>query len=34
MLWERQRGGEMHHAAYEAIGKVQGAIAQRADECR
>jgi hypothetical protein len=32
MLWERRRGGGMHHAAYQAIGKVQGAIAQRADE--
>ncbi len=32
MLWERRRGGELHHAAYEAIGGVQGAIASRADE--
>lgn len=32
MLWERRRGGELHHGAYEEIGGVQGAIANRADE--
>ena len=32
MLWQRREHGWMHHAAYEAIGKVQGAIAQKAEE--
>ncbi|MCR9248316.1 MAG: TIR domain-containing protein [bacterium] len=31
-LWERRRAGTMHHAAYEEIGGVEGAIANRADE--
>ena len=30
-LWETRRGGCLHHAAYEAMGKVQGAIATRAE---
>ena len=32
LLWERQTGGQMTHAAYEAIGGVSGALAQHADE--
>ncbi len=32
LLWERQSGGQMTHAAYEAIGGVAGALAQHADE--
>lgn len=32
MLWERRRGHELSHDAYRAIGKIQGAIAKRADE--
>src|SRR5262249_8861600 len=32
MLWERRRGHELTHDAYRAIGKIQGAIAKRADE--
>jgi hypothetical protein len=30
-LWETRRGGCLHHAAYEAMDKVQGAIATRAE---
>jgi WD40 repeat protein len=32
MLWERRRGHELTHDAYWEIGKIQGAIAKRADE--
>ncbi len=32
MLWERRRGHELTHDAYWDIGKIQGAIAKRADE--
>lgn len=32
MLWERRRGNELSDDAYRAIGKIQGAIAKRADE--
>ena len=32
LLWERQSGGEMSHAAYKTIGGVHGALAQHADE--
>ena len=28
-LWEARRGGQLHHAAYDAMGGVQGAMAQR-----
>jgi hypothetical protein len=31
-LWEQRRGGHLHHDAYEAMGGVQGVLAQRADE--
>ena len=31
-LWERRRGGLLTHAAYEDIGEVSGAIAQRAEQ--
>jgi hypothetical protein len=31
LLWERQSGGQMTHATYDAIGGVQGALAQHAD---
>jgi hypothetical protein len=31
-LWETRRAGCLHHAAYEKMGKVQGAIADRAEE--
>jgi len=31
-LWERQEGGRLTHTAYEAIGKVEGALAHYADE--
>ncbi len=30
-LWEQRRGGTLHHDAYEAIGGIEGAIAERAD---
>ena len=30
-LWEQRQGGLMHKAAYEAMGKLQGAIAKKAD---
>lgn len=30
-LWEHRRGGELHHAAYKAMDKLQGAIAQKAE---
>ena len=32
LLWERQEGGRLTHAAYERIGRVEGALAQHADE--
>jgi hypothetical protein len=32
MLWERRRGKEMDRESYRGLGKIQGAIAQRADE--
>src|SRR5262249_20694006 len=32
MLWQRRQDGQLHHDAYEKIGGVQGAIAQRANE--
>jgi hypothetical protein len=31
-LWEKRRGDQLLHEAYEAIGGVQGAMASRADE--
>jgi len=31
-LWEARRGGELHHDAYEAMGGVDGAMANRAEE--
>ncbi len=31
-LWEKRRGGLLHHDAYEEMGGVQGAIANRAEE--
>lgn len=31
-LWERQAGGLLTHAAYEAIGRVEGALASYADQ--
>ena len=31
-LWEERRGGQLLHAAYEAMGEVQGAIARRAED--
>jgi hypothetical protein len=31
-LWEERHGGQLLHAAYEAMGAVQGAIARRAEE--
>ena len=31
-LWEQRRGGYLLHEAYEAMGKVEGAIARRAEE--
>ncbi len=31
-LWDRQVGGRLTHAAYEAIGKVEGALARYAEE--
>jgi hypothetical protein len=31
-LWETRRRGQLRHETYEAMGKLQGAIAQRADE--
>jgi WD40 repeat protein len=31
-LWERREGGWLTHAAYEAIGRVEGALAHYADE--
>ena len=31
-LWEERRGGMLHHAAYEAMEGVQGAMAKRAEE--
>jgi WD40 repeat protein len=31
-LWEKRHGGRLLHAVYEAMGGVQGAIAQRANE--
>lgn len=30
-LWERRRAGTLHHTAYDAIGGLRGAIAERAD---
>lgn len=30
-LWEQRRGNQLTHAAYEAMGEVEGAIAERAD---
>lgn len=30
-LWEHRRGGELHHAAYKAIGQLEGAIAKKAE---
>lgn len=32
LLWKRRTGKQLTHAAYEAIGKVQGALASHADE--
>src|SRR5262249_54912427 len=31
-LWTERHGGQLLHAAYEAMGEVQGAIARRAEE--
>ncbi len=31
-LWERQEGGRLTHAAYEAVGKVEGALTLHADQ--
>ncbi|BCQ29993.1 TIR domain-containing protein (plasmid) [Caballeronia sp. NK8] len=31
-LWERRQGGTLLHDAYDAIGQLQGAVAQKADE--
>ncbi|SAL51110.1 WD domain-containing protein [Caballeronia cordobensis] len=31
-LWERRQGGMLLHDAYDAIGQLQGAVAQKADE--
>lgn len=30
-LWEDRQGGQLHHAAYKAMGELQGAIAQKAE---
>ncbi|MDF0673033.1 MAG: SUMF1/EgtB/PvdO family nonheme iron enzyme [Nitrospira sp.] len=30
-LWEHQRGGELHHEAYRAMGQLEGAIAAKAE---
>ncbi len=30
-LWEDRQGGQLHHAAYKAMGQLQGAIAQKAE---
>ena len=30
-LWEDRRGGELHHEAYDAMGQLEGAIAQKAE---
>jgi formylglycine-generating enzyme required for sulfatase activity/energy-coupling factor transporter ATP-binding protein EcfA2 len=30
-LWEDRQGGQLHHAAYKAMGGMQGAIAQKAE---
>jgi hypothetical protein len=30
-LWEDRQGGQLHHAAYKAMGGLQGAIAQKAE---
>ncbi len=30
-LWEDRQGGQLHHAAYKAMEKLQGAIAQKAE---
>ena len=32
LLWERQRDGRLGHAAYEELGRVEGALARYADE--
>src|SRR4030095_6633355 len=31
-LWDKRHGGQLLHAAYEAMGKVQGGIARRAED--
>ena len=31
-LWKQRKGKQLTHAAYEEIGKVQGALARHADE--
>jgi formylglycine-generating enzyme required for sulfatase activity/KaiC/GvpD/RAD55 family RecA-like ATPase len=31
-LWEARRGGQLHHAAYDTMGGVEGAMAKRADD--